>query len=125
MILDDNTTSGLWESVRNILDDEEKIESLCIQAHELCFKGTPNLTGTGFYEKQLTFVNSPQYQPMSIDVLVYTCELRYQAPNTPYLFHFTKGLEPHCVYYLVPLDASQIRVQLQEHVCGLKFPLTT
>ena len=124
-VTDDNTTSGLWELARSIREDNEKVEYLCSQAHERFFGRLPNITGTGFYVKQLTFINSPQFQPMNVDVLVYATVYNYQAPNTPYLFHFTKGLEADCIYYLVPLTPSQLTVQLQEHVCGLKLPFET
>ena len=62
---------------------------------------------------------------MDLDMLVYMTEDHYEAPKKPYLFHFTKGLEPDCIYYLVPLDPDQLTVQLQEHVCGVKFPFET
>lgn len=116
-IPDDNITSGFWEPVRNILDKDEKMKNICVQAHELFFKEKLRLARFGFFVRQLYFPDSPQYQNMDVDAMVYSSE---EDPES--LFHFTKGLESHCVYYLLPLDEEKLKVRLQEHVCGINFP---
>ena len=96
---------------------------ICTQAHESFYETTPRFHTLGFYVKELHFPKSPKYQPMDVDFLVYTEDFSNNASNISDMYYFTKGLEPDCVYYAVPLDSKRKQLQLHKHVCGIKFKL--
>lgn len=60
---------------------------------------------------------------MDVDFLDYRMDWSGDGSNISTDYYFTKGLEPECVYYAEPLDPLHQKMQLLEHVCGIKFKL--
>ena len=120
--VDSNETSGIWQEVRDIASDEQKMKTLSKEAHEQMNSGFQNkITRVKLETKLLTFHNmngTKARLPILADTVIYGVE---EMPESTWFF--TKGTKPDCVFFLMPQwEKSVIIFRLGRQTCGVHVP---
>ena len=122
LFADDVQESGVWEPLHRVKNAEPLLlMSVCNQAHQLANLGPPNVNIFSFYTKKLLF-RSDKYQPIDVDLVIYSVTLPNSTQIDPRCWFITKGLRQDCVYYLANEGQFIEEFYLTEqHVCGIEF----
>ena len=122
-VSDNNETSGVWQAVRDISSDPDKLMLLAKSAHNSTKMPENDVISWATFDttsKYFSFHNYNKtkgivYEPMRVDMVTYAIQ---RLPKC--LFHFTKGIRDGCVLYLVPWDEPAFRVVLE--YCNVEIP---
>ena len=122
-IIDNNETTGIWQAVRDIASDEEKLRKLCRRAHRQYDLGPEDdvIDRISFGQKILTFHDPrmPKVRvPILIDVVTYGVT---RLPKNLWFLH--KGTRCGCVYYMMQWDAVGKKFRTGIQICGVHVPV--
>lgn len=112
---DDVNTSGIWEPVRNISEDRDRLANISLQVHQAAkmAEATDKIYAAIFDTRTLLFTHGG-FKDIKMDMI------RYHIVRAPeHYIYVGKGMEPGCVHLLIRVDPQALYFFLGKHVCNI------